>query len=53
MRIVCIDCGLNFVFSSGEQRYFISKGLSQPKRCSQCRLKRRLSLVPDSEVLND
>ena len=44
-RIPCLDCGAIFTFTAGEQRYFLSKDLSEPKRCPQCRLKRRLSLV--------
>lgn len=43
----CIDCGADFTFTVGEQRYFFSKGLSVPKRCPQCRLKRRLTLVKE------
>lgn len=45
--LVCVDCGAHFVFSSGEQRYFFSKGLSIPKRCPNCRQKRRETLVPE------
>ena len=45
----CCDCGQAFTFSTGEQRYFKSKGLSIPKRCKPCRQQRRASLVPDSE----
>ena len=41
----CVDCGAQFLFSTGEQRYFLSKGLSMPKRCPECRLKRKLTLV--------
>jgi hypothetical protein len=41
----CIDCQRNFTFTRGEQQYFASKGLSTPKRCPQCRLKRKLTLV--------
>ena len=48
-ELVCCDCGQAFTFSTGEQRYFLSKGLSIPKRCKACRQKRRASLVPDSE----
>jgi hypothetical protein len=44
-RLQCLDCGTNFTFTIGEQRYFLSKGLSEPKRCPQCREKRKLSLV--------
>ena len=49
-QIECVDCGCEFVFSVGEQKYFLSKSLSEPKRCARCRLKRKLSLVPDGEV---
>ena len=41
----CVDCGMDFIFTVGEQRYFLSKGLSVPKRCPQCRLRRKLTLV--------
>ncbi len=43
----CLDCGKDFQFTAGEQRYFFSKGLSIPKRCPECRLKRKLTLVPE------
>jgi DNA-directed RNA polymerase subunit RPC12/RpoP len=46
----CIDCGQDFIFSVGEQRYYHSKSLSQPKRCPKCRRKRKLSLVPDTDT---
>lgn len=41
----CLDCGREFTFTTGEQRYFWSKGLSEPKRCKQCRVLRKRSLV--------
>ena len=44
-RMPCLDCQVVFTFTAGEQRYFLFKGLSQPKRCPQCRLKRKLALV--------
>ncbi len=50
-RLQCLDCGVSFVFSKGEQRYFLSKSLSEPKRCLQCRLKRKLSLVREGGEL--
>jgi len=49
-KLVCCECGAEFTFSIGEQRYFDSKGLSIPKRCPVCRLKRKRTLVPDEEV---
>lgn len=41
----CLDCGREFTFASGEQRYFWAKGLSEPKRCKSCRMLRKRSLV--------
>jgi DNA-directed RNA polymerase subunit RPC12/RpoP len=45
--LLCVDCGAQFLFSTGEQRYFASKYLSIPKRCPQCQQRRRDSLVPE------
>ncbi len=44
----CVDCGEDFIFNSGEQKFYHSKSLSQPKRCKPCRDKRRRLLVPDT-----
>ncbi len=49
--LLCVDCGTQFLFSMGEQRYFTSKGLSTPKRCPQCRRKRRDTLVREGGEL--
>jgi hypothetical protein len=43
----CIDCENLFIFTSGEQEYFLSRMLSKPKRCPACRKKRRGRVVPD------
>jgi len=43
--LTCADCGQDFIFTEGEQRYFWSKGLSEPKRCKPCRMLRRRSLI--------
>lgn len=42
--ITCVDCGEQFTFNTGEQAFYLSKGLSIPKRCSDCRKARRDSL---------
>lgn len=44
-KLKCLDCGIDFSFSVGEQRFYISKGLSPPKRCPQCRTRRKDKLV--------
>jgi hypothetical protein len=50
-KLPCVDCGDYFVFTEGEQRFFASKGLVEPKRCPGCREKRKLTLAPQ-EVRN-
>ena len=35
--LTCMDCGKEFVFDIGEQRFFKSKGFTDPKRCPDCR----------------
>ena len=47
--LTCRDCGETFVFSSGEQEFFASKGLvNDPQRCVSCRsaAKRARSATP-------
>ena len=47
--LTCIDCGAEFVFTSGEQLFFHDKRFkNEPKRCKACKSKRTavLSAVP-------
>lgn len=38
----CRDCGKDFVWTSGEQEFFASKGFSKPPiRCTECRKKKK------------
>lgn len=46
----CCDCKQSFVFTAGEQAYFTSKGLSEPRRCKPCRDLRKRTLILDPEV---
>jgi CxxC-x17-CxxC domain-containing protein len=39
---VCRDCGSDYVYSMGERRFYLSRGLSKPGRCPVCRRARRL-----------
>lgn len=40
--LVCQDCGNEFVFTAGEQVFYKEKGLdNEPKRCKECRNKRK------------
>jgi hypothetical protein len=39
--LLCVDCGLTFVFSAEEQIFFKDKGFkNDPKRCKSCKAKR-------------
>jgi CxxC-x17-CxxC domain-containing protein len=41
----CVDCGLMFVFSAGEQQFFKEKGFTNvPKHCGQCKQKKNSGL---------
>jgi len=44
--IECVDCGRRFIWSYGEQRYYRERGLSAPRRCKECRARRRLERQP-------
>jgi CxxC-x17-CxxC domain-containing protein len=36
--LTCRDCGMSFVFTSGEQEFYAEKGFTnQPSRCPDCR----------------
>jgi len=37
VRLRCRDCGREFVFTEGEQRFYEQMGFSHPTRCRQCR----------------
>jgi CxxC-x17-CxxC domain-containing protein len=40
--LVCRDCGADFVFTAGEQGFYLEKGLlNEPQRCPACRAARR------------
>ena len=49
--IKCVDCGESFIFTAGEQAFYYSKQLSEPKRCQACRDLRKRTLLPQ-EVRN-
>ncbi len=42
IKLVCKDCGEEFLFTVGEQDFYKEKGLEhQPVRCKACRAKRK------------
>ncbi|NJN19427.1 MAG: zinc-binding protein [Oscillochloris sp.] len=43
--ITCRDCGMDFVFTAGEQEFYSSKGfVNEPTRCPSCRQARKASM---------
>ena len=42
ITLVCKDCGTEFVFTVGEQKFYAEKGFTnQPVRCPECRKARK------------
>ncbi len=39
--IVCRNCGNEFTFTVGEQKFYEEKGFADPVRCRDCRAKRK------------
>ncbi|MDQ1474019.1 MAG: hypothetical protein QOJ99_5499 [Bryobacterales bacterium] len=38
----CVDCSADFVFSVGEQQFYLDKNFTnEPKRCKSCKAKRQ------------
>lgn len=41
-KLICEECGCEFVFTVGEQEFYAEKGLTnKPKRCQECRKMRK------------
>lgn len=49
----CIDCGREFTLTDGEVSFYNSKGFDLPKRCVDCRRKRKAQREQDGGVRND
>ena len=41
--IICIECKNKFIFTEGEQKYYLEQRLSEPKRCPSCRQLRKFN----------
>lgn len=42
--LICVDCEQEFTFTAGEQKFYWAKGLAKPRRCRECRLRRKLTI---------
>ena len=51
-ELACRDCGGKFVFTSGEQEFYASKGLqNDPVRCPSCRAQRKMMRPEDRDEI--
>jgi len=41
VNIKCKICGKDFEWTEGEQQFYKDRGLDPPKRCKDCRVKRK------------
>ena len=49
-ELVCSDCGNSFVFTTGEQEFYSSRGFTnEPRRCPTCREARKAQRGGGSE----
>ena len=47
--LVCRECGVEFLFTEGEQEFYQKRGLlNEPSRCPECRATRRRSRDAES-----
>ena len=50
IKIICKDCGQEFLFTVGEQNFYEEKGLTnQPVRCKECRDKKKAAIAAKKE----
>jgi CxxC-x17-CxxC domain-containing protein len=41
LEVKCAGCGAEFIFTAGEQLFFVARGFANvPKRCKRCRAQR-------------
>jgi CxxC-x17-CxxC domain-containing protein len=50
--LACRDCGNDFVFSSGEQEFYSTRGFSEPTRCPDCRKARKAARAGGGDYMS-
>ena len=49
--LICQDCGREFIWTAAEQEFYAEKGFTnEPKRCKECREKRKNNGRPQHEM---
>ena len=50
-KLVCKDCGQEFVFTAGEQEFYAERGFqNEPQRCKPCRDARKQATKASREM---
>ena len=50
-KLVCKECGAEFVFTAGEQEFYAEKGFqNEPQRCKNCRDARKAGKKVEREM---
>jgi CxxC-x17-CxxC domain-containing protein len=49
--LTCGDCNAAFTFTAGEQEFYETKGFTPPKRCPDCRTKKKNEKFSETEVV--
>jgi DNA-directed RNA polymerase subunit RPC12/RpoP len=44
IELECSECGKKFIFTTGEQKFFMERSLSKPRRCPDCRQRRKAEM---------
>lgn len=42
-KIICKDCGKEFIFTEGEQNFYKEKRFNDPGRCKECRQAKKVN----------
>lgn len=53
MKIACLTCKREFIFTIGEQEFYAERGFAQPKLCPACRKQRKLEIDIQNKQVAD
>ena len=44
-QIECVECKGHFFFTAGEQEFYTMRGFKEPRRCKDCRERRKATIT--------
>jgi len=44
VELECSECQQKFIFTAGEQKFFMERSLAKPHRCPACRQRRKIEV---------